>query len=237
MTDLTGRTAEVLFETGYHFKLDYLAKSHMRYTSLREEDKGKTEVVKIELQDQDNGMLSVSWVEASGTTVTHIINLNHDQVYAFMTWPDSAEYGDRATMAHQGTFNFIDDKADIMTNKDLVLSFWQEFFNDKDISAVDRYISEHEYSQHNPGVLDGREVFKEVFSGLFQGEFKQAEFKVVHVVSEDDLVGIHNLVKVSADDHGTVGFDLFRVKEGKIVEHWDVLQPMPIDAPNPKAMF
>lgn len=237
MADLTGRIAEVLFETGYHFKLEYLDANQMRYTSLREEDQGKTEVVKIELQDQKSGMISVSWVEATGTTVTHIINLNHGQVYAFMTWPDSVEYGDRATMAHKGTFKLIDDKVDVITNKELVLTFWQEFFNGKDLSAVDRYISEDEYIQHNPGVLDGREIFKEVFGGLFQGDLKNAEFKVVHVVAEDDLVGIHNLVTVSDEDPGTVGFDLFRVKEGKIVEHWDVLQPMPTDAPNPKAMF
>jgi predicted SnoaL-like aldol condensation-catalyzing enzyme len=57
------------------------------------------------------------------------------------------------------------------------------------------------------------------------------------VIAEDDLVVTHGVVKFSADDPGTVAVDIFRLEDGKVVEHWDVLQPLPEESANPHPMF
>lgn len=236
MSVFTNRKAEVLFETGFHFELEYLSDEEMKYTSLMADNKGKTEVVKTYIKDHENGVYSVSWVEETGTSVTHVINLNKGSVYAFMNWPDGEAYGGRAAMDHEGTFKFIDEKEEKVTNKDIVLAFWEEFFNGKDTSAADRYISENEYLQHNPGGRDGRDGFRDGFNHMFKNDLKDSEFKVMNVLVNDDLVGIHNFVTRFPGDTGFAALDMFRVKDGKIMEHWDVLQEINPEAPNPRGM-
>jgi predicted SnoaL-like aldol condensation-catalyzing enzyme len=51
------------------------------------------------------------------------------------------------------------------------------------------------------------------------------------------MVGIHSLIKTSSEDRGTAAADFFRLEDGKIVEHWDVLQPVPGSATNDHPMF
>ena len=58
------------------------------------------------------------------------------------------------------------------------------------------------------------------------------------VVAEGDIVVTHSLLKFSSDDErGTVAADFFRVEDGKVVEHWDVLQPFPEESANEHPMF
>jgi predicted SnoaL-like aldol condensation-catalyzing enzyme len=52
------------------------------------------------------------------------------------------------------------------------------------------------------------------------------------VVGEGDIVLTHGLIKTSSEDPGTVAADFFRLEDGKIVEHWDVLQPFPETSAN-----
>lgn len=237
MSVFTNRTAEVLFETGFHFKLEYLSENEMKYTSLMADNQGKSEVVDIFTQDHENGVYSISWVEETGTSVIHIINLNKGTVYGFMNFPDEAGYGGRTAMDHQGTFQFLEGVDVPVTNKEIVLAFWEEFFNKKDTTAADRYISATEYLQHNPGGRDGRDGFRDGFTHLFKEDLKESEFKVMNVLVNDDLVGIHNFVTRFPGDTGFAALDMFRVKEGQITEHWDVLQEINPESPNPRGMF
>jgi predicted SnoaL-like aldol condensation-catalyzing enzyme len=57
------------------------------------------------------------------------------------------------------------------------------------------------------------------------------------VMAEGDIVVTHSLVKFTADDPGSVAADFFRLEDGKVVEHWDVLQPWPKESANPHPMF
>jgi predicted SnoaL-like aldol condensation-catalyzing enzyme len=57
------------------------------------------------------------------------------------------------------------------------------------------------------------------------------------VIAEGDLVVTHSLLRTSPEDRGTAAADLFGVENGKIVEHWDVLQPVPENAANDERMF
>lgn len=122
----------------------------------------------------------------------------------------------------------------IEQNKKIVLDFYQEMFGDKDLSAVDRYI-DADYIQHNPTVADGAEAFKTAAAGWFKGAPK-TKVDVQRIAAEGDLVFIH--IKNIEPDGGLVStVDIFRLKEGKIVEHWDVHQAVPDQAANAHPMF
>jgi predicted SnoaL-like aldol condensation-catalyzing enzyme len=60
---------------------------------------------------------------------------------------------------------------------------------------------------------------------------------IKRAVAEGDLVATHMLLKTSPEDRGTALADFWRLEDGKIVEHWDVLQPVPETAANDHPMF
>jgi predicted SnoaL-like aldol condensation-catalyzing enzyme len=122
----------------------------------------------------------------------------------------------------------------IQDNKKTVLDFYQKMFGDKDISAVDQYIAP-EYIQHNPNVADGSEAFKKAAVKWFEGKPK-TKIDVQHIAAEGDLVFLH--IKNTRPDGGLKStIDIFRLKDGKIVEHWDVHQDVPEHSANNHPMF
>ncbi len=62
-------------------------------------------------------------------------------------------------------------------------------------------------------------------------------FALKRVIAEDDLVVLHYHLKMTPDDLGQAVVDIFRVEDGRIVEHWDVLQPVPAESANTNTMF
>ena len=104
-----------------------------------------------------------------------------------------------------------------MTNKELVKKAMTELFIDGDVTALDRYWSEN-YIQHNPQIPNGRDALKQLFSG--GGDFK---YEMGLIVADDDFVMIHARI-TGFGPKPLIGVDILRVKEGKLVEHWDVLQ-------------
>ena len=100
----------------------------------------------------------------------------------------------------------------------------------KPAEAVEKYGGSH-YIQHNPQAPDGFEAFIQ-FVGDFLEQFPQVSFDIKRAVAEGDLVVTHSLLKTSPQDRGTAVADFFRLEEGKVVEHWDVLQPIPESAAN-----
>jgi predicted SnoaL-like aldol condensation-catalyzing enzyme len=71
----------------------------------------------------------------------------------------------------------------------------------------------------------------------FAGQFPQTSLEIKRAVAEGDMVVTHSLLKTSPEDRGTAVADFFRLKDGKVVEHWDVLQPVPESAANEHPMF
>ena len=61
--------------------------------------------------------------------------------------------------------------------------------------------------------------------------------EIKRVIAEGDLVAAHNLVTTSPESRGTAGIDIFRLVDGKIVEHWDARQTVPETAANTNTMF
>jgi predicted SnoaL-like aldol condensation-catalyzing enzyme len=121
-------------------------------------------------------------------------------------------------------------------NKRAVVEYYEMAFNDKQPQqAVERYVGSR-YIQHNPQAPDGPEAFV-AFVTAFAGQFPELRIDIKRVVAEGDIVVTHGLIKTSPDDRGTVAADFFRLEDGKIVEHWDVLQPFPETSANDHPMF
>jgi len=147
--------------------------------------------------------------------------------------PDSRRWhhGSRRRGAHEGG-----SMASPEENKQTVLAYYNLAFNDrKPAEAVERYGGPH-YIQHNPHVPDGFEAFIQFVEG-FVGQFPQLSHDIKRTVAEGDMVVTHSLIKTSPEDRGTAAADFFRLEEGKIVEHWDVVQPVPESAANDHPMF
>lgn len=123
---------------------------------------------------------------------------------------------------------------EVQHNKEVVLNFYQEMFGDKDLNAVDRYI-DASYIQHNPKVADGAAAFKQAAAGWFQGAEK-TKIDVQHIAAEGDLVFMH-IKNKNKDGSLKSTMDIFRLKDGKIVEHWDVHENVPSVSANPHPMF
>jgi predicted SnoaL-like aldol condensation-catalyzing enzyme len=104
-----------------------------------------------------------------------------------------------------------------MTNKELVIKAVTEVFINGDATALDKYWSEN-YIQHNPQIPNGREALKQLISG--GGNMK---YEMGLVVADGDFVMVHARI-TGFGPKPLIAVDIFRVKEGKLVEHWDVLQ-------------
>lgn len=119
------------------------------------------------------------------------------------------------------------------TNKTLVANFYQELFGNKDSAAIDKYIGST-YIQHNPALPDGKEALKKGVAVWFKGQPKE-KVDIQHLGADGNLVYIHTKAKMGPKTVSVI--DIFRIENGKIVEHWDVLQDVPIKSANPHPMF
>jgi len=125
---------------------------------------------------------------------------------------------------------------DLEQNKETVRAFYDLAFNQKKPEeAVARDVGST-YIQHNPIAGDGPQPFVEFVNG-FVGQFPDLSVDIKRVIAEGDLVMTHSLMKTSPEDRGTAAADIFRLEGSKIVEHWDVLQPVPATAANDNTMF
>lgn len=121
-------------------------------------------------------------------------------------------------------------------NKAAVLAFYQAAINDKDFDAASAYLGRH-YTQHNPAIADGAKGLKDRID-LIRERFPNLRAEVRRLVAEGDIVvaHVHGVREPGRD--GTAIVDIFRLDEdGKLVEHWDVMQDIPDHAENPNGMF
>lgn len=120
-------------------------------------------------------------------------------------------------------------------NRTLVLEFYDRFFNKHETVEAAKVVADA-YIQHNPEVPDGKTPFVDFFTEYFKSN-PESKVRVARSAADGDLVYLHVHATNGAGDRGQAVLDIFRVKDGKIVEHWDVIQNVPEKAANENTMF
>ena len=103
------------------------------------------------------------------------------------------------------------------TNKEIVLKVLKGAFMERDAKVVDRYFVAN-YVQHNPVIPNGAAAIAGLIPTL-----KNLSYEIGMVVAEGDVVMVHGRY-VGWGPKPLVAVDIFKVKDGKVVEHWDVMQ-------------
>ncbi len=120
-------------------------------------------------------------------------------------------------------------------NKETVIAFYNAAINDKDFEAASAYLGDR-YIQHNPIAADGPEGLR-AFLEFAKENLSTFKVEIKRAFADGDYVILHVHAKRDADDRGSAVMDIFRLENGKVVEHWDVIQPIPETAMNDNTMF
>ena len=120
-------------------------------------------------------------------------------------------------------------------NRAIVTDFARLFYTERDVKgAFEKYVVP-DYIQHNPGLADGRDAAVAALAPMFADRVKS--FQIKRILVDGDMAVIHVHARPTPDSRGASVFDMYRLKNGKIVEHWDAIQPVPAESKNPHPMF
>jgi predicted SnoaL-like aldol condensation-catalyzing enzyme len=124
---------------------------------------------------------------------------------------------------------------DTAANRKVMKDFIETLYERKQVArAYETYVSPS-FRDHNPGRSGGRKAAIAELTALF--ESPDSAFEVKHVLVDGDFAAIHYHGRTGSHSPGAAVMELFRLSEGKIVEHWDAFQPIPADAKNTHPMF
>ena len=130
---------------------------------------------------------------------------------------------------------FAGNTAQEEANKKVVVDLYEKGINQKDFEAAAKHFGER-YIQHNPRAADGTAGFK-AFIGFLKEKFPNYHSEIKRVLADGDYVvlHVHNVPEPGA--RGAAIIDIFRLENGKVVEHWDVRQDVPEKSANDNTMF
>jgi predicted SnoaL-like aldol condensation-catalyzing enzyme len=120
-------------------------------------------------------------------------------------------------------------------NRQAVLAFYEKGLNQKDADAALQYVG-NRYVQHNPTAADGPEGFRK-FIAFLREKFPNSRSEIKRSFVDGDYVILHVNAVREPGTRGSAIVDIFKLENGKIVEHWDVVQPVPETAANTNGMF
>jgi predicted SnoaL-like aldol condensation-catalyzing enzyme len=125
--------------------------------------------------------------------------------------------------------------SDLERNKRVVVDYYQTAFAGDPEKAIADHLGDR-YVQHNPEAADGPEAFKG-FVHWLRGEYPLLTLEIKRVLAEGDMVVTHSHLVLQPGTPGRALADFFRLEDGKVVEHWDVVQEIPEAAANSNGMF
>jgi predicted SnoaL-like aldol condensation-catalyzing enzyme len=120
-------------------------------------------------------------------------------------------------------------------NKKNVLDFYEVYINQKNFEEAAKYVGSR-YIQHNPMGADNLEGIKG-FIQFMKEKMPDAHWEMKRAFVDGDYVITHGRFVAKPGDRGMAVMDIFRLEDGKIVEHWDVGQLIPEKALNQNTMF
>lgn len=120
-------------------------------------------------------------------------------------------------------------------NRAAVLAFYEKGLNQKDADAALAYVG-NRYVQHNPNAADGPDGFRK-FIGFLRDKFPNSHSEIKRSFVDGDYVILHVHAVREPGSKGNAIIDIFKLENGKIVEHWDVLQEIPDKSANAHPMF
>lgn len=117
-------------------------------------------------------------------------------------------------------------------NKNLVVDGFRRFAAG-DVEVL-RTLLREDFIEHSPGNPSGRDAFIE---HIVAAPVAGARLDLKRVVADEDLVVLHYLMTPPGDERGVAVVDIWRLVDGRIVEHWDVVQPVPPADETPNGMM
>jgi len=214
----------------FRVSLTLLSSERLKF-EIKDGPFARVETVDIQVVPLGNGIFAVSWQEESGATVTNVQDYDRGLVFSFATLPDGRFLRMTGPMSiTRPAARASDDRP--RRNRALVLEAMTSLFQRHDASAVERLYA-RDYIQHNPTIPQGRNALQAIVADLRQHVFYEPGL----IVAEGDLVAIHGRIRGWADEPQVV-VDIFRIEDGRLAEHWDVLQnEVPVTAQGGISMF
>ena len=124
---------------------------------------------------------------------------------------------------------------DLEANKQNAIDFYRTAYLGDPSGAVEDYVGA-EYIQHNPLVADGKQAFIDYFTEMAT-EYPNKKIEFIRAIAEGELVALHTHQTWPGNEQ-YVTMDFFRFDDhGKIVEHWDAIQEVPVDSKNGNSMY
>ena len=127
------------------------------------------------------------------------------------------------------------DAAQMEQNKKTVAALYDAVLNKKDFEEASKYLGPR-YTQHNPNAADGPEGLKG-FVNFLKEKFPNNKSEIKRIFADGDYVIVHVHAVREPGTRGNAIIDIFKLENGKVVEHWDVVQPIPEKAANNNGMF
>lgn len=120
-------------------------------------------------------------------------------------------------------------------NKEIATEFFQSIVNAKDYDAASKYLGSW-FTEHDPDGTDGPAGLK-AYIQFLRDNFPNSHVEIKRVIAEGDYVIFHVHSILTPGTRGQAIVDIFRLDNGKVVEHWDVTQDVPEKSSNPNGMF
>jgi predicted SnoaL-like aldol condensation-catalyzing enzyme len=200
----------------FQVSLKLLSAAQLQF-QIKEGPFARTEIVDIHVVPLGNSLFAVSWQEKDGATVTNVQDYDRAVIHSHATLANGQ------FLRMTGTFvvtrpadRALDDRP--QHNKALAREAMISLFQRRDASAVERFYAPN-YIQHNPNIAQGRDALRELVANLSDAVYYEPGI----IVAEGDFVALHGRIRGWAEAPQVV-IDLFRIEDGKLAEHWDVLQ-------------